>query len=205
MIAQIRGRLVSKEPHRVIVDVNGVGYQIFIPLSTYYQLPEPAAEVALHTHTHVREDALQLFGFHTRDEQTLFELLQGVSGIGPRLATNILSGISVEELVPALSDGNLTRLRAVPGVGKKLAERLVVELREKVASVRLGGVRTAQPAPAPSEDDRLLEDVVSALVNLGCNRKEAAKAAEIARKALGPAAEFETLIKAALRGLGDTR
>jgi Holliday junction DNA helicase RuvA len=186
------------------VDVNGVGYQLFIPLSTYYQLPEPAAEVALHTHTHVREDALQLFGFHTRDEQTLFELLQGVSGIGPRLATNILSGISVEELVAALSDGNLARLRAVPGVGKKLGERLVVELREKVGSIRLRGVPAARPEPTPAED-RLLEDVVSALVNLGCNRKEAAKAAEIARKALGPAAEFETLIKTALRGLGDTR
>ena len=110
MIAQIRGRLASKEPHRVVVDVNGVGYQLFIPLSTYYQLPEVPAEVFLHTHTHVREDALQLFGFHTRDEQSLFELLQGVSGIGPRLATNILSGISVDELVPALSDGNHTRL-----------------------------------------------------------------------------------------------
>jgi Holliday junction DNA helicase RuvA len=204
MIARIRGRLISKEPHRIIVDVNGVGYQIFIPLSTYYQLPELAAEVALHTHTHVREDALQLFGFHTRDEQTVFELLQGVSGIGPRLATNILSGISVEELVPALSDGNLTRLRAVPGVGRKLAERLVVELREKLGSMRLGGAAAARPEPTPAVD-RLLEDVVSALVNLGCNRKEAAKAAEIARKALGPAAEFETLIKIALRGLGDSR
>ena len=204
MIAHIRGRLIQKEPNRIVVDVNGVGYQIFIPLSTYYQLPEPAADVSLHTHTHVREDALQLFGFHTRDEQSLFELLQGVSGIGPRLATNILSGISVDELVPALSEGNHTRLRAVPGVGKKLAERLVVELREKVGSLRLGGPALAQPEPAPAED-RLLEDVVSALVNLGCNRKEAAKAAEGARKVLGPAAEFETLIKASLRSLGETR
>ena len=204
MIAHIRGRLIHKEPNRIVVDVNGVGYQIFIPLSTYYQLPEPAADVSLHTHTHVREDALQLFGFHTRDEQSLFELLQGVSGIGPRLATNILSGISVDELVPALSDGNHTRLRAVPGVGKKLAERLVVELREKVGSLRLGGPALAQPEPAPAED-RLLEDVVSALVNLGCNRKEAAKAAEGARKVLGPAAEFETLIKATLRSLGEIR
>jgi holliday junction DNA helicase RuvA len=204
MIAHIRGRLIHKEPNRIVVDVNGVGYQIFIPLSTYYQLPEPAADVSLHTHTHVREDALQLFGFHTRDEQSLFELLQGVSGIGPRLATNILSGISVDELVPALSEGNHARLRAVPGVGKKLAERLVVELREKVGSLRLGGPALAQPEPAPTED-RLLEDVVSALVNLGCNRKEAAKAAEGSRKALGPVAEFETLIKASLRSLGETR
>ncbi len=204
MIAQIRGRLASKEPHRVVVDVNGVGYQLFIPLSTFYQLPEVSAEVFLHTHTHVREDAIQLFGFHTRDEQALFELLQGVAGIGPRLATNILSGISVEELVPALSEGNLTRLRAVPGVGKKLAERLVVELREKV-----GGARLAQAPPVPagaaSVVDRPLEDVVSALVNLGCHRKEAIKAAEGARQELGPTAEFEKLIKAALRALGDSR
>jgi Holliday junction DNA helicase RuvA len=200
MIAQIRGRLASKEPHRVVVDVNGVGYQIFIPLSTYYQLPEVSAEVLLHTHTHVREDALQLFGFHTRDEQTLFELLQGVSGIGPRLATNILSGISVEDLVPALSEGNLARLRAVPGVGKKLAERLVVELREKVAAARLTQPAAAPAGPAPVLD-RALDDVVSALVNLGCNRKEALKAAEDVRRELGPTADFEKLIKAALRAL----
>ncbi len=199
MIAHIRGRLASKEPHRVVVDVNGVGYLLFIPLSTYYQLPDVMGEVTLHTYTHVREDALQLFGFHSRDERSLFELLQGVSGIGPRLATNILSGISVEELVPALSDGNVSRLRAVPGVGKKLAERLVVELREKVGTLRLAGTRpVAEPAPAR---DRLVEDVVSALVNLGCNRKEAQKAAEEARESLGAAAEFETLIRSALRSL----
>jgi len=204
MIAQIRGRLASKEPHRVVVDVNGVGYQLFIPLSTFYQLPEVPAEVLLHTHTHVREDAIQLFGFHTRNEQALFELLQGVTGIGPRLATNILSGISVEELVPALSEGNLTRLRAVPGVGKKLAERLVVELREKVGNSRLAQAPAAPTGPTPAPD-RLVEDVVSALVNLGCNRKEAIKAAEAARQQLGPTAEFEKLIKAALRALTDNR
>jgi Holliday junction DNA helicase RuvA len=204
MIAQIRGRLASKEPHRVVVDVNGVGYQILIPLSTYYQLPDVPAEVFLHTHTHVREDAIQLFGFHTQDEQTLFELLQGVTGIGPRLATNILSGISVEELVPALSDGNVTRLRAVPGVGKKLAERLVVELREKVGRVRLAQAPPAPAGPAPAVD-RTVEDVVSALVNLGSNRKEAMKATEGARQALGPTADFEKLVKAALRGLTENR
>ena len=204
MIAQIRGRLASKEPHRVVVDVNGVGYQLFIPLSTFYQLPEVPAEVLLHTHTHVREDAIQLFGFHTRNEQALFELLQGVTGIGPRLATNILSGISVEELVPALSEGNLTRLRAVPGVGKKLAERLVVELREKVGSSRLGQPTAAPAGPAPLTD-RALEDVVSALANLGCNRKEAIKAAEAARQELGPTAEFVQLIKTALRALSESR
>lgn len=119
MIAQIRGRLTVKEPHRIVVDVNGVGYLVFIPLSTFYRLPEVPGEVFLHTHTHVRDDAIQLFGFHTRDEQVLFELLQGVTGIGPRLATNILSGISADELIPALSEGDLARLRAVPGVGEE--------------------------------------------------------------------------------------
>jgi Holliday junction DNA helicase RuvA len=204
MIARLRGRLVVKEPQGIVVDVNGVGYQLLVPLSTFYRLPELDSQVSLFTHTHVREDALQLFGFATRDEQTLFELLQGVSGIGPRLATNILSGISVDELVPALSDGNVTRLRAVPGVGKKLAERLVVELREKAAGASLAGA-----GPAPSDQggrpDPILEDVISALVNLGCNRKEAVKSAEAARRALGDAADFETLIKSALRGVGDHR
>lgn len=201
MIAQLRGRLVRKEPHRVVVDVGGVGYQVVVPLSTFYQLPEVPGEVVLHTHTHVREDALQLFGFHTLDEQALFELLQGVAGIGPRLATNILSGISVEELVPALSEGNVVRLRAVPGVGKKLAERLAVELREKVGALHL-----AKPAAAPglaTVEDRELEDAISALVNLGCSRKEAARAAEEARRDLGSGADFEKLIKAALRALGE--
>ncbi len=203
MIAQIRGRLAVKEPHRVVVDVNGVGYLVFVPLSTFYRLPEVPGEVFLHTHTHVRDDAIQLFGFHTREEQALFELLQGVAGIGPRLATNILSGISVEELVPALSEGDLARLRAVPGVGRKLAERLVVELREKVATLR----RPQQPVPttALGPEDRAVDDVVSALVNLGWNRKDAAKIAEAARKELGPSAEFEALVKAALRGLSDSR
>lgn len=203
MIAQLRGRLLAKEPHRVVVDVGGVGYQVFVPLSTFYRLPEVSGEVSLFTHTHVREDALQLFGFASRDEQTLFELLQGVSGIGPRLATNILSGISVEELVPALTGGDVARLRAVPGVGKKLAERLLVELREKVAAALALSGAAAPPAPAGS--DPLLEDVISALVNLGCNRKDAAKAAEAARRTHGPSADFELVIKTALRGVGDHR
>jgi holliday junction DNA helicase RuvA len=201
MIARLRGRLLAKDPQEVVVDVNGVGYQVVVPLSTLYRLPEVSAEVSLFIHTHVREDALQLFGFLARDEQTLFELLQNVSGIGPRLATNILSGISVEELVPALSDGNVTRLRAVPGVGKKLAERLVVELREKVAS---RGLAVSAPAP-PSGADRTIENVVSALVNLGCNRREAQEVAEAARKEHGPTADFETLVKVALQRLGSQR
>ena len=187
MIAQIRGRLVAKEPHRIVVDVHGVGGLFFIPLSTYYQLPEVPGEVILHTHTHVRDDAIQLFGFHTREEQALFELLQGVTGIGPRLATNILSGITADELVPALSDGDLARLRAVPGVGKKLAERLVVGVagqgRDPAA---VAGKRPCRWPPPVL--DRALDDVVSALVNLGCNQKEAARGGRGGWKELGPTA-----------------
>lgn len=202
MIAQLRGRVAVREPNRVVLDVHGVGYLVLVPLSTYYQLPDVGAEAFLHVVTHVREDALQLFGFHSREEQALFELLQAVSGIGPRLATNILSGISVDDLVAALSQGDVVRLRAVPGVGKKLAERLVVELKEKVATL---GTPVPATAAKPAQADRLVEDVVSALVNLGCNRKEAQQAAEAARQALGPAAEFEQLVKAALRGVGEAR
>jgi Holliday junction DNA helicase RuvA len=198
MIARLHGRLAAKDPHEIVVDVHGVGYQVIVPLSTFYRLPEVSGEVSLFTVTHVREDAIQLFGFLTRDEQTLFEMLQSVSGIGPRLATNILSGISVEELAPALSDGNVARLRAVPGVGKKLAERLVVELREKVAG---RGLTAAAPG-LPSGADPVLENVVSALTNLGCNRKEAQQLAEAARQALGAGADFEALIKSALRRMG---
>jgi Holliday junction DNA helicase RuvA len=202
MIAHLTGRVAAREPNRVVLDVHGVGYLVLVPLSTFYQLPDVGSDAALHIVTHVREDAIQLFGFHTREEQTLFELLQAVSGIGPRLATNILSGISVGELMAALSQGDLARLRAVPGVGKKLAERLVVELKEKVGTLGLP-VPAAPSPPAPA--DRVVEDVVSALVNLGCNRKEAQQAAEVARQALGPKAEFEQLVKAALRGVGEQR
>jgi Holliday junction DNA helicase RuvA len=202
MIAQLRGRVAHKEPHRNVLDVHGVGYLVLVPLSTFYQIPDVGGEASLHIVTHVREDAIQLFGFHTRAEQTLFELLQAVSGIGPRLATNILSGISVDDLVAALSQGDVARLRAVPGVGKKLAERLVVELKEKVATL---GLPVPAAATGPVPVDRLVEDVVSALVNLGCNRKEAQQAAEVARHALGPTAEFEQLVKAALRGVGEGR
>jgi Holliday junction DNA helicase RuvA len=196
MIAQLRGKLASKSPNQVVVDVGGVGYAVFVPLSTYYQLPDPDGEVTLYTSTQVREDAILLYGFKTLEEKALFELLKGVSGIGPRLATNILSGISVEELVPALSEGDVARLRAVPGIGRKMAERLIVELREKVgeAPARIG-------LPSVPSKDEVLEDVISALMNLGCGRKEASRAAEGARRALGGDAGFEKLIKFALKAV----
>jgi Holliday junction DNA helicase RuvA len=200
MIARLTGKLATKEPGRIVLDVRGVGYEVFVPLSTFYQLPELGREVALHTFTHVRDDAIQLYGFSTLQEKAVFELLGTVSGIGPRLATNILSGAPVEELVPAIIQGDLGRLKAIPGVGRKTAERIVVELKEKVQQVPLA---QAAVQPLPAEADAALVQVVSALVNLGCTRKEAQRAAEAARVALGPDADFEKIVRQALRQLSD--
>lgn len=202
MIAQLRGRLVSKDPGQVVVDVNGVGYQVFIPLSTYYHLPALQQEVFLRVYTHVREDAIHLYGFHTPEERATFELLTGVSGIGPRLASNILSGISVEEFIPAILEGDLARLKAIPGVGKKTAERLILELKDKVLEVPRTTPVIVGRRPS-SEQDQTIEDVVSALLNLGCSRKEASRAAEAAREALGSDADFEKLVKQALKNLSE--
>jgi Holliday junction DNA helicase RuvA len=204
MIARLRGRLVAREPGQVVVDVGGVGYRVFVPLSTYYQLPAVDQEVSLHVHTHVREDAIQLYGFHGRHERSLFELLTGVSGIGPRLAVNILSGASVEELVTAIAEADLPRLTAIPGVGRKTGERVLVELKDKVLDLRRADGYVAEPPPR-TKGDRATEDVVSALMNLGCTRKEATAAAEAARKAMGADAEFEKLVKQALKGLAEGR
>ncbi len=202
MIAQLRGRLVSKDPGRVVIDVNGVGYQVFIPLSTYYHLPALQQEVFLRVYTHVREDAIHLYGFHTPEERTTFELLTGVSGIGPRLASNILSGISVEEFIPAILEGDLARLKAIPGVGKKTAERLILELKDKVLEIPRTTPVVVGRRPS-SEQDQTIEDVVSALLNLGCSRKEASRAAEAARETLGSEADFEKLVKQALKNLSE--
>jgi Holliday junction DNA helicase RuvA len=194
--------LVSKDPGQVVVDVNGVGYQVFIPLSTYYHLPALQQEVFLRVYTHVREDAIHLYGFHTPEERATFELLTGVSGIGPRLASNILSGISVEEFIPAILEGDLARLKAIPGVGKKTAERLILELKDKVLEVPRTTPVIVGRRPS-SEQDQTIEDVVSALLNLGCSRKEASRAAEAAREALGSGADFEKLVKQALKNLSE--
>ncbi len=202
MIAQLRGRLVSKEPGQIVVDVNGVGYQVFVPLSTYYQLPPVQQEVFLRVYTHVREDAIHLYGFHTPEERATFELLTGVSGIGPRLASNILSGISVEEFVPAILEGDLARLKAIPGVGRKTAERVILELKDKILEVPRARPVVAGRQPR-SERDQTVEDVVSALLNLGCSRKEATRAAEAARQDLETEADFERLVKQALKNLSE--
>lgn len=194
MIAHLRGRILKKDAQTVVVDVGGVGYQVTIPVSTFYRLGEPGTEVNLLTHTHVREDALALFGFLTATEQTLFEHLIAVAGVGPRLAISILSGIETPELVGALRASDVARLTRIPGVGKKTAERLVVELKDKMT-----GLEGVEPAPEESPVGPR-EDLVSALVHLGYSRAEAERGVEKAlqREGDGP---FEELLRRTLRVL----
>ncbi|MCZ2150233.1 MAG: Holliday junction branch migration protein RuvA [Bryobacterales bacterium] len=195
MIGFLRGLLHEKHPNEIVVDVQGVGYLVTIPVSTFSALPGPGSEVKLRIHTHVREDAIALFGFLTPDEKMLFEKLISVSGIGPKLAITVLSGLPVPDLAAAIRSSNVTQLTRVPGIGKKTAERLVVELRDKLEM--LGGkapAAAATPAMAMSAVD---EDVLSALVNLGCPRP-AAEAAIRKARAAGVAAEFEPLFRRAL-------
>lgn len=192
MIAALRGLLLRKEPQEVVVDVAGVGYRVTIPLSTFYRLGEPGAEVALLTHTHVREDALALFGFLTPAEQALFERLIAVSGVGPKLAIAILSGIEAPELVAALRSSDVARLTRIPGVGKKTAERLVLELKDKVQ-----GLAAAEEAPAAAAPAGGKEDLVSALVHLGYSRPEAERGVERALKEGD--GRFEDLLRRSLR------
>jgi Holliday junction DNA helicase RuvA len=194
MIAHLRGQILDKHPNRLVVDVGGVGYDVLVPLSTFYGLGEVGAETALRIHTHVREDALQLFGFATRLEQDLFERLIAVSGIGPRLALAVLSGIEPPELIRAIHRGDLPRLTAIPGVGKKTAERLVVELKD-----RLPQAPDAAVAEALSTSSVPKDDVLSALINLGYHRPLAEKAVDVALKVSG--GDFERTLKQALREL----
>jgi Holliday junction DNA helicase RuvA len=197
MIAHLRGTILDKHPNRLVIDVHGVGYDIFVPLSTFYGLGERGAEVALRIHTHVREDALVLYGFATLLEVELFERLIGVSGIGPKVALAVLSGIEPEEFIRAIARGDLARLTAIPGVGKKTSERIVLELKDRLPRVQAPSVPGVTPAEAPV----LRDDVVSALVNLGYHRPLAEKAAEAAITTIGSAsdASFERALKQALR------
>jgi Holliday junction DNA helicase RuvA len=192
VIAQIHGRLLRKGPQEAVVDVAGVGYRVTIPLSTFYRVGEPGAEVTLLTHTHVREDTLALFGFLTAAEQALFERLIAVSGVGPKLAISVLSGIEAPELVAALRSSDVARLTRIPGVGKKTAERLVVELKDKVQDLEAADV---EPAAAASP---AAADIASALVHLGYSRPEADRAVErtLREHAHG---RFEDLLRAALQ------
>ncbi len=166
MIALISGKIVYKGVAHVIVDVQGVGYRVFIPLTTFYELPETGQSITLHIHTNVKDDAIHLFGFHSVQERDLFQLMISVSGIGPKIAMNMLSGISAPELLNAISGGNVGKLVNVPGVGKKMAERLVLELKEKVLKKMMIEQMPDEGTPK-STRDVILEDALSALVNLG--------------------------------------
>lgn len=202
MIGFLRGKVFEKQPNRVIVDVQGVGYEVLVPLSTYYDIGDEGGDVSLRIHTHVREDALQLFGFRTALEQQLFERLIGISGIGPKLAIAVLSGIETRELVGAIQRGDVARLTRVPGVGKKTSERIVLELKDRLKDF-------AAPLEAPAgepEGNRLRDDLLSALQNLGYQRPAAEKAVDAVLAAdateAGPASgAFEHALRRALREL----
>jgi Holliday junction DNA helicase RuvA len=198
VIAFLRGRILDKQPNRIVVDVNGVGYDVSVPLSTFYGLADIGGEIALRVHTHVREDALALFGFATRLEQDLFERLIGVSGIGPKVGLAVLSGIEPMDLIRAIERGDLARLTAIPGVGKKTSERIVLELKDRLPRVE---VAAAGEAPAAVEQPLLLrDDLLSALINLGYHRPLAEKAVDAAIKRT-PDGDFERTLKQALREL----
>lgn len=196
MIGALTGRIVDKQPERLVVDVQGVGYQLQVPLSTFYELGEPGSTVSLRVHTHVREDTLALFGFATALELQVFERLISISGVGPRLALSVLSGIEPPELVQAIRQDDVSRLTRIPGVGKKTAERIGLELRDRLPAAMAEADDGEGPAPA-ADGDR--GDVVSALRNLGYHRAAAERAVKAATAS--GAAGFETTLRQALREL----
>jgi Holliday junction DNA helicase RuvA len=195
MIAHLRGKLLVKYPNQAIVEAGGVGYDITISVPTFSELPQAGAEVALHIHTHVREDALALYGFLRTAEKRLFEKLLSVSGIGPKLAITILSGMAADEMVGAIRAGDVARLTKIPGIGKKTSERMVLELRDKLPVPHAEGPAIAQPQLSAVE-----EDVLSALLNLGYQRTAAEKALTKAKEATGSNG-FDPLFRGALGAL----
>ena len=197
MIALLTGKLAYKAPDFIILDVNGVGYRVQIPFSTYYALPAEGSAVSLQIHTSVKEDAINLYGFRTQQEKELFQLLIGVSGVGPKLANGILSNSEPAELAESLMRGDLARLSAIPGIGKKTAERLVLELKEKVKKL---GVVPAQggAAPAPAKQE-IRDDVLSALINLGYKESVVQKA--LGELKISGEATVESILKQALKVL----
>ncbi len=194
MIAHLRGTLLAKHPNQAVVETHGVGYDVVISVPTFSELPAAGAEVALHIHTHVREDALSLYGFLRLAEKHLFEKLLTVSGIGPKLAITILSGMPADEMVGAIRGGDVARLTRIPGIGKKTAERMVLELRDKLPAP--AGTAEVSPAASPIE-----EDVLSALVNLGYQRASAEKALQVAARGGQGPQSFDVLFREALAGL----
>ncbi len=197
MIAFLRGKLFEKHPNQIIVDTAGVGYDVLIPISTFSALPDTGAEVALRIHTHVREDSLALFGFLTAEEKALFEKLISVSGIGPKLAITVLSGLATPALIEAIRGGQVEQLVRIPGVGKKTAERMVLELKEKLEGLGGGAAPSGLSVRAQPALSVIEQDVLSALLNLGCNRPSAEAAVRKA-KAAEPASSFEPMFRKAL-------
>lgn len=201
MIAHLSGLLLSKQPNSVIVDVGGVGYEVTIPLSTFYDLSEENNPVSLRIHTHVREDVLQLFGFRTEREKKLFLQLLSVSGIGPKLAITILSGMSADELIPAIRNNEVARLVNIPGVGRKTAERMIVELKDKLSTLSSPEMEEQfRLAGGPGSQRSIADDIVSALVNLGFVRAAAEKAVKATMQE-NPDANFSQLTKLSMRKL----
>ena len=196
MIAQLHGTLLDKRPNQIVVDVHGVGYLVHIPFSTYGALGDLHDEATLLIHTHLREDGISLYGFLSAREKHCFELLISASGVGPSLAMKILSGMNVEDLIPAIRSGDLASLTRIPGVGKKTAERIVVELRDKLAAMET----PETPSRAAASPSGPAEEVISALINLGYDRREAESAVEEIRGAQ-KSAGFDALLKSALQKL----
>jgi len=197
MIGLLRGRIADKQPNTLLVDVQGVGYEVHVPLSTFYDAGDTGAEITLRIYTHVREDALQLYGFLTELERQLFEKLIGISGIGPKLAIAVLSGMDPRELMTSVQRGDVARLTGIPGVGKKTSERIVLELRDRLA--QLPGGAPADSAPSNGAD-RVRGDLLSALQNLGYHRPQAEKAIDATLQTMSNPT-FEHALKAALREL----
>ena len=198
MIAHLSGKLLSKQPNQVIVDVNGVGYEVHVPLSTFYEVGEIGSPVQLRIYTHVREDTIALFGFKSAKEKLMFEHLTSISGIGPRLGITILSGMMVDELIPAIRQSNVARLTSIPGIGKKTAERLVVELRDKLARLEVPSITASSPPGAFSQQQ---DDLISALVNLGYPKPLADRAIQKAISQSGNDQSFEVLLRNSLQQL----
>jgi holliday junction DNA helicase RuvA len=196
MIAHLKGKLLSKKASHVVIEAGGVGYGVSIPVSTFYELGDVGGETGLFIYTHIREDTLALYGFRTEQEKSLFEKLIGVSGVGPKLAITILSGLETADLIPAIQRANVERLVHIPGVGRKTAERLILELKDKLAGLVLEeAARTQEPVSAGGG---VHDDVLSALVNLGYARPAAEQALREARGE-SPDGDFERLLRGSLR------
>ena len=198
MITFLKGKLTDALPTQVVIDVNGIGYEVLIPLSSFEKLPELGQAVTLKTQLVVREDSQTLYGFATNDERELFRMIQGVSGIGPRLALNVLSGMDVVSFKGAIGTGDVKRLSSINGIGKKTAERMVLELKDKLGLV--SGTAATPLGQALAAHDKPIADAAAALEALGTKPLEALKAAQAARAMLGPQASVEELVRAALKG-----